>query len=113
MPDSLPVPSAVLRAGLVVVGLALWFLTQSLLRSRPDGTGVLGDGLHTLTARANAFLLANPRWANALLVVSSFGIDVLGCFVLGYSVLGPSVRPFAGLMLLFFLRQVCQALCAL
>ena len=29
------------------------------------------------------------------------------------SVFGPSVRPFAGLIILFFLRQLCQALCAL
>jgi membrane-associated phospholipid phosphatase len=48
-----------------------------------------------------------------LLIVSSFGIDVVSCFVLTYSVLGPSVGPFLGLMLLFFLRQACQALCAL
>lgn len=106
-------PPVVLRIGLVVVGLGLWFLTQALLRYRPDGTGVLGDGFHTLTARVNDFLLKNPRWANALLVVSSFGIDLLGCFVLGYSIFGTSVRPFAGLMMLFFLRQACQALCAL
>jgi membrane-associated phospholipid phosphatase len=69
--------------------------------------------LHTLTARFNHLLLAHPRWADRLLIVSSLGIDTLGCFVLGYSVLGPSVRPFAGLMVLFFSRQVCQALCAL
>jgi membrane-associated phospholipid phosphatase len=106
-------PPVVLRVGLVIVGLGLWFLTQRLLRYRPDGTGILGDGLHMLTARLNNVLLAHPRWADGLLIVSSFGIDVLSCFVLAYSVLGPSVRPFLGLMILFFLRQVCQALCAL
>lgn len=113
MNDHGPAPPIMLRAALVVAGLGLWFLTQALLRYRPDGSGVLGDGLHTLTGRLNAFLLAHPRWADRLLIVSSLGIDGLGCFVLGYSVFGPSVRPFAGLMMLFFLRQVCQALCAL
>jgi hypothetical protein len=113
MADAVSTPPIVLRAGLVAVGLSLWFLTQALLRYRPDGSGVLGDGLHTLTARINGFLLAHPRWADALLIVSSLGIDVLGCFLLGYSIFGPSVRPFAGLMVLYFLRQVCQALCAL
>jgi hypothetical protein len=54
-----------------------------------------------------------PRSANGLLIVSSLGIDLLGCFVLVYSVLGPSVRSFAGLLMLYLLRQVCQALCAL
>ena len=113
MIDPISTPPIVLRVVLVVVGLGLWFLTQRLLRYRPDGTGVLGDGLHTLTAPLNYFLLAHPRGADGLLIVSSLGIDVLGCFVLGYSVFGPSVRPFAGLMMLFFLRQACQALCAL
>ncbi|MGH7170967.1 MAG: phosphatase PAP2-related protein [Gemmataceae bacterium] len=113
MNDYGPSPPFVLRAVLVVTGLALWFLTQTLLRYRPDGSGVLGDGLHTLTARLNAFLLAHPRWADGLLIVSALGIDGLGCFVLGYSLFGPSIRPFVGLMMLFLLRQVCQALCAL
>ena len=113
MPDPMATPPIVLRVVLVVIGLGLWFLTQSLMKYRPDGTGILGDGLHLLTRRIHAFLLANPRWADRLLIASSLGIDVLGCFVLGYSVFGPSVRPFAGLMMLFFSRQVCQALCAL
>ncbi len=113
MTDPVAAPPIVLRVALVVVGLGLWFLTQALLRYRPDGTGVLGDGLHTLTARLNAFFNSHPRWADGLLIVSSLGIDALSCFVLAYSIFGPSVRPFAGLMILFFLRQACQALCAL
>jgi membrane-associated phospholipid phosphatase len=113
MTDPAVAPPVILRAGLVVVGVGLWHLSQALLRYRPDGTGVLGDGIHVLTARLNRFLNANPRWANALLIVSSLGIDLLSCFVLAYSILGPSFRPFIGLLMLFFLRQVCQALSAL
>lgn len=113
MPDSPATPSIALRVALVVVGVALWHLSQSLLKHRPDGSGVLGDGIHTLTAGIHRFLLARRRWANALLIVSTLGIDLLGCFVLIYSILGPSVQPFLGLLMLFFLRQVCQALCAL
>src|SRR5437016_3462681 len=100
MTDSVVAPPIVLRATVVVVGLGLWFLTQALLRYRPEGSGILGDGLHALTARLNTFLLAYPRWADRLLIVSSLGIDVLGCFVLGYGVFGPSFRPFVGLMML-------------
>jgi hypothetical protein len=51
--------------------------------------------------------------ANALLIISSIGIDVLGVFLLVWSVFGPSIRPFLGLLILFALRQICQALCAL
>ena len=94
-----------LRLALVVVGLAIWYVTQGAIKYRPSGTGVIGDGLHTLTARSFAFLTAHPAWADRLLIVSSLGIDVLGVFVLAQSILGPSVRPFLGLLLLFGLRQ--------
>ncbi len=52
MPDSVATPSMVLRVGIVIVSIGLWHLSQALLRYRPDGTGVLGDGVHTLTARS-------------------------------------------------------------
>jgi hypothetical protein len=107
------IPSPSLRLALVLVGLASWYGTQALLKHRPTGTGVIGDRLHALTARAFAFLSAHPAWANRLLAVSSLGIDALGVFVLTQSIVGPSVRPFLGLFLLFSLRQLCQALCAL
>ena len=106
-------PSVILRATVVIIGLGLWYLTQALLRYRPDGTGYLGDGLHTLTAGVNKHLRSHPRHADLLLAISSFCIDILGCFVLAYGIFGPSFRPFVGLLIIFFLRQVCQALCAL
>lgn len=107
------IPPPSLRLALVLLGLAVWYGTQALLKHRPTGAGAIGDGLHALTARAFAFLTAHPAWADRLLIVSSLGIDVLGVFVLTQSIVGPSVRPFLGLFLLFGLRQVCQALCAL
>src|SRR6185436_4457760 len=39
--------------------------------------------------------------------------DLFGVFLLGSAIFGPSVRPFLGLLILFALRQLCQALCAL
>jgi hypothetical protein len=78
MTDPMAIPPMALRVAQVAVGLGLWFLTQSLLCDRPDGTGVLGDGLHTLTARIHAFLLSKPCWADGLLIASSLGIDVVG-----------------------------------
>lgn len=110
MPD---VPSRSLRFGLVVIGLGIWFLTQHLIRFRPTGSGVIGDGLHTLTARIFRLLRDSPRAANVLLILSALGIDGLGGFILWQSVLGPSIRPFIGLLFIFGLRQICQALCAL
>ena len=106
------------RIGLIVFGLVLWFITQKLLANRttlqsdPDG-GAICDGLHQLTRRTHKHLLDNPAKANALLISSSLVIDLLGIYLLGYSVFGPSVRPFLGLFLLFALRQICQAFCPL
>jgi hypothetical protein len=102
-----------LRIVLVVVGLAIWHLTQSLIKNRPNGIGVIGDGLHSLTARAFAFFSTHPKWADRLLIVSTLCIDILGVFLLVESIIGPSVRPFLGLAMLFALRQICQALTAL
>jgi len=109
------------RSLLVIVGLGLWFFTQSLIGSRPydpedaaAGAPISrGDALFQLTAPVNARLQANPRAANALLVASSAVIDVVGLWLIGSSIFGPTMRPFIGLLLLFALRQVTQALCML
>jgi hypothetical protein len=66
-----------------------------------------------LTARAFAFLSTHPKWADRLLILSSLGIDALGVFVLTQSVVGESIRPFLGLLIVFGLRQICQAITAL
>jgi hypothetical protein len=108
-----PIPPQSLRLVFVVIGLGIWYLTQSLIKNRPTGTGVIGDGLHSLTVRAFAFLSTHTRWADCLLIASSLGIDVLGSFLLFQSIVGDSIRPFLGLLILFGLRQLCQALTAL
>jgi hypothetical protein len=113
-----------LRAIFVILGLVAWHWTQGLLGARTapaDGPqwaafgAVLtqADGLLELTGPANVYLNEDRQLAHQLLIVSSAMIDVLGVFLLGWSVIGPSVRPFIGLLLLFGLRQVTQALCAL
>ena len=101
---------------LVVTGvvLAIWFWTQSLLGSRtPPASGGIGDALHNLTAGLNSYFAQNATAANALLIVSSGIIDAMGVFLLASWLLGGSVRPFLGLVLLMLLRQVLQALCSL
>ena len=111
-------PSARLRIArlvIVVCGLGVWFWTQSLIGTRTPiarGHGI-GDAIHDWTAPWNAWLQAHPSAANALLIGSSAGIDALGVFVIGATIFGRSVRPFLGLILLFGLRQICQALCSL
>jgi hypothetical protein len=101
-----------------VISLGLWFWTQWLLsRRKPIGnggeSGVLWDGIHHLTARINRRLLANPRRADVLLISSSLVIDLLGCYLLGSAIFGKTIAPFLGLLILFALRQFCQAFCPL
>ncbi|MFO0906971.1 MAG: phosphatase PAP2-related protein [Isosphaeraceae bacterium] len=102
-----------LRVLAVVAGLGLWFTTQSLIGARGSPDGCIWDGLHALTAGVNAWLAAEPARGNALLISSSFVIDLLGLFLLGSSIFGPSIRPFLGLLAIFALRQASQGLTGL
>ena len=97
----------------MVAGLAGWFWTQRLIGRRAWPVGRIGDGLHEWTRPLNRFLGDHPAAANALLILTSAVIDALGMFLLGWAILGPSFRPFLGLLILFVLRQLCQGLCAL
>src|SRR5882672_543860 len=101
-----------LRLALVAVSLFLWFWTQSLLGSRPVPAKI-GDRLHDLTASTNSYLLSHAKAANALLIASSAIIDMLGIFILASTIVGRSITPFLGLLMLFALRQIIQGLCPL
>src|SRR5207245_10007098 len=108
---------------LVIIALAIWHTTQRVLGERRpssvDDAAQVGrfmsehDVLLRLSRPANVFLNAHPRWANALLLASSMLIDGLGLFLFAWSIVGPSIRPFLGLCILFGLRQLCQVLTAL
>jgi hypothetical protein len=100
------------RAVLVAIGLGLWFWTQRLIGQRPFPARGIGDVVHDWTALWNRRLRDNPRAADVLLVASSAVIDLLGLFLLGAAIFGPTFRPFVGLLLLYALRQLCQGLCA-
>jgi len=102
-----------LRLLCVVGGLAAWFGTQSLIGSRAAPEGLIGDGLFDLTANLHEALHRHPTIANLLLITSSAVIDAIGIWLLCLSIFGPSLRPFLALLLLFGMRQICQALCVL
>lgn len=108
-----------IRCAVVIVGLAIWFFTQSLIGAKtlPPGDAAAassllsqGDGIFAATDGAHGFLLQNPSAADALLIISSLGIDVLGVFLILRTIFGVSIRPFLGLIVLFSLRQICQGL---
>ena len=102
-----------LRALLVAAALAAWFWTQALIGRRAFPEGRIGDALLAWTAPLNRHFLEHPAQADRLLIATSALIDLLGLFLVGMAVFGPSLRPFIGLVLLFALRQLCQGLCAL
>lgn len=106
-------PSRLLRVVLVIVGLVAWFGSQTLIGQMGFPDEGIGDGLFTLLTPLHSYLVENPRAADALLITSSAVIDLFAIFVLAASIFGPTIRPFLGLLFLFFLRQVCQALVAL
>jgi membrane-associated phospholipid phosphatase len=93
--------------------MVAWFWSQALIGSRSLKDGVIGDGIHDLTAPLTRSLLNHPRAANATLIISSLFIDVFGIFLIGAGIFGPTLRPFVALLILFAFRQICQALCAL
>jgi hypothetical protein len=101
------------RIALIVVALAAWFWSQKLIGSRSVVNGGIGDQVHFWTAGWNARLQKNKKLQNWLLVTSSAGIDILGIFLIIAGIFGESFRPFIGLLMLFGLRQVCQATTAL
>lgn len=102
-----------IRGAIVALALVAWFTSQSLIGSRGFKSGVIADGVHELTAPIHRRLQANPGCANAILVLSSGFIDLFGIFLICASVFGPSMQPFIALLILFAMRQTCQAICAL
>jgi hypothetical protein len=102
-----------IRLTVTAVALVIWFWTQSLIGTRGLPAAGIGDGLHNATASANSYLHTHPTAANALLIVSSAIIDLLGIFLLAKWIFGASARPFLALVIVLALRQVMQALVAL
>jgi PAP2 superfamily C-terminal len=102
-----------LKCLVIAAGIGAWFWTQAWIARRPFPEGGLQDRVHDLTEPLNRWLLANPRHADVLLIVTSALIDVAAVWLLVSSVIGPSFGPFVGLLMLFVLRQACQGLCAL
>jgi hypothetical protein len=103
----------VFRGLTIGLGVSAWFVSQSLIAARGMRGGAIGDAVHDWTAPLHAWLTRQPGAANALLITSSGFIDLFGVFLLGSSLVGPSLRPGIGLLLLFAFRQVSQLLCAL
>ncbi len=102
-----------LRSLTMTMGLGAWFVSQSLVGARECRNGAIGDAVHEWTSPLHGWLLRHPRAANAQLIASSGFIDLFGLFLLGAALVGPTLRPWIGLLLLFGFRQLSQLTCAL
>jgi membrane-associated phospholipid phosphatase len=108
-----PAARTMFRVLAIALGLGAWFTSQSIIAARGMRDGAIGDAVHDWTAPWHAWLERHRGAANALLVTSSGFIDLFGIFLLGSSLIGPSLRPGIGLLLLLAFRQVAQLTCAL
>jgi hypothetical protein len=102
-----------LKIGIVVLSLIAWFKSQSMIAGRELKSGLISDGIHELSEKINSYFADNVKKANILLVVTSLFIDFFGLFIIGAAIFGPSMKPFVALLILFAMRQGCQAFCAL
>jgi PAP2 superfamily protein len=105
--------SLFIRVALTAIALVIWFWSQKLIGSRGAPITGIGDRLQDLTAPVNLYLHAHASATNLLLIVSSAIIDLLGIFLLARWILGASLRPFLGLVIVLGLRQIIQSLVAL
>ena len=113
LPATLPWPTIGLRAAVVVGALGAWFWTQTLIGRKATPREGIGDAVHRLTARWHEYLSTHARAANATLITSSLFIDLSGLGLIGAAIFGPSLAPLLAILIVFGLRQICQALCTL
>lgn len=115
--NSLPVAmewgTAGFRCVVIVLALGIWFWTQRLISSKTGSPESIGDRFHDLTARWHRYFLENERAANRALIVSSLFIDLFTLFLIGSAIFGSTFAPFLGILIVFSLRQICQACCTL
>jgi hypothetical protein len=102
-----------LRVGFVAVALGLWFWTQRLIAGKAPAGNRVGDRLHDWSAPLHAWFTAHVRATNATLIVTSALIDGFGLYLLASAIFGPTLRPFVAILILFGMRQGCQAICTL
>jgi hypothetical protein len=102
-----------IRIAVTAAALVVWFWTQSLIGARGAPSTAIVDGLHEATASWNAYLQVRPSGANALLIISSAVVDLLGIFLLCRWISVGCARPFLALVMVLGLRQIMQGLVAL
>lgn len=105
--------SLAIRLLVTAAALVIWFWTQSLIGARGAPASGISDRIQSATVAGNLYLHLHPAAANALLVVSSAIIDLLGILLLSMWIFRGEARPFLALVIVLGLRQIMQACVAL
>jgi len=103
---------AVLRGAqaTAVVGVyAAWLSTQALLEKSRGFVPTFIDHSHQALAGANAYLNAHPSFANVILAVSSFEVDLAAFSMVAFFFTQRKSRPLLALCFVLIMRQLCQS----
>lgn len=94
-----------------IIAFGLWLWTQKLLGSQAScEPNKIQDFILNKTKSWNDYLQSSPSIVRFLLITSSLIVDALGLYLVLNGIFGTTVQPLLGLVLLFTLRQICQAL---
>lgn len=98
---------------LIIFGCAYWHITQHFIQAKGAPKCGIEDLLHDWTLWFNLFCQAHPKFANAILIVSTFWIDFSALFIFGRSLWVGGSRPLVSLGLFFLFRQILQFMVSL
>jgi len=102
-----------MRIASVAVAIVLWFWTQRLVSAKAPMKNGIGERLHDWSAPRHAWFLAHPCATNLTLILTSVFIDLFGLYLFASSIFGPTLQPLIAILILFSMRQTCQAICTL
>jgi hypothetical protein len=101
-----------IKLAITILAIVCWFYSQKKIGERHKAhgqTNEIFDLIHKWTTSLNQKLIANPKFSRSLLISSSLIVDLLGIYLLYQALFGATIRPLLGLILLFSLRQLNQA----
>ena len=87
----------------------IWHTGQVLLEENKVALGGISyDRFHVWLAPFNTYLNEHVWVANAVLIITSFHIDVILVGLGLWGIFGKTVRPLIGIALILFSREFCQ-----
>ncbi len=98
---------------LIVLSFIFMKITQSLIGAMTPPLGMINDRLQNWTFPINQYFQIHKEGARALLITTSFWIDLCALFLCLRAIFGPTIRPFLELFLFGLYRQALQFLVSL